>query len=120
MKKRHDNRVFVSHMLECIEQLEVCFAKGKETFQQDKIVRAAVLRFLQEIGECAKDVSAEFRMQHPDIPWKEMAGMRDVLVHDYLGVDMDIVYDVVRNRMPSVKQALMSINVRKNGENHGS
>jgi uncharacterized protein with HEPN domain len=55
---------------------------------------------LSLIGEATKNISKEYRNQYPDIPWREMAGLRDVLIHDYLGVDLKIVWAVVKNELP--------------------
>lgn len=72
----------------------------KPTFPQDETRRRAFVRGLEIIGEATKRVPEDFRTKHPDLPWKQMAGMRDRLIHDYFGVDYEIVWDVVKNHIP--------------------
>lgn len=64
------------------------------------------MRNLQIIGEAAKKVSEETRTAHPAVPWREMTGMRDRVVHDYFGVSLDIVWDVVQNHLPLLREKI--------------
>jgi uncharacterized protein with HEPN domain len=66
------------------------------------MIQDAVIRNLEIIGEAAKALSPEFRSQHPGVPWAGMAGMRDVLIHGYMGVDLKVVWDVVAVRLDSI------------------
>lgn len=75
-------------------------------FIKDEVKTRAFSRSLEIIGEAAKKVSEEFRLSHADIDWKAMAGMRDRLIHDYFGVDYEIVWDVVTNEIPKLKSQL--------------
>jgi uncharacterized protein with HEPN domain len=80
-----------------------------EHFAQDETLRRAFVRSLEIIGEAAKKVPDEFRAQHPNIEWRSMAGMRDRLIHDYFGVDYELVWDVVRNRIPELRRQLAAV-----------
>ncbi len=73
-----------------------------ESFLADPMRQSAVIRQLEVIGEAAKRLSLECRNEHPDIPWKQMAGMRDILIHAYDHVDLDQVYRAVKDTIPLV------------------
>jgi uncharacterized protein with HEPN domain len=72
----------------------------REGLAEDRRTRDAVVRNLEVIGEAAKKLPAETKRSHPEIEWKKIAGLRDILIHDYFGIDMDIVWDVVQNKLP--------------------
>jgi uncharacterized protein with HEPN domain len=72
-------------------------------FKNDENLKRAAVRSLEIIGEASKKVPDEFRKRHPEIDWKNMAGMRDVLIHDYLGVNYEIVWDVIVNHIPELR-----------------
>ncbi|MGE0450571.1 MAG: DUF86 domain-containing protein [Vicinamibacterales bacterium] len=78
-------------------------------FRTDATVQRAFVRSLEIIGEASKKVPAEFRAEHPHVEWRAMAGMRDRLIHDYFGVDYDLVWDVVRNRIPELRRQILAI-----------
>lgn len=80
-----------------------------EHFSHDETLRRAFVRSLEIIGEAAKKVPDAFRAQHPTIEWRSMAGMRDRLIHDYFGVDYELVWDVVRNRIPELRRQLAAV-----------
>jgi uncharacterized protein with HEPN domain len=73
-----------------------------EDFAADKKTVNAVIRSLEVLGEATKHIPESFRKKHPEIPWTKMAGMRDVLIHDYMGVDLRTVWNVVRVRLPEL------------------
>ena len=102
MKK--DDRVFLRHILESIEKIEEFTQKLMESdFSRQVQVQDAVMRRLEIIGEATKNISPGFRARHPSVPWREMARMRDKLTHDYFGVDIVIVWRVVKNELPKLK-----------------
>jgi uncharacterized protein with HEPN domain len=80
-----------------------------EAFMADETPRRAFVRSLEIIGEAAKKVPEDFRASHPAVEWRAMAGMRDRLIHDYFGVDFELVWDVVQTRVPELRNQLTSI-----------
>jgi uncharacterized protein with HEPN domain len=80
-----------------------------DVFAADPTLRRAFVRSLEIIGEAAKHVSEDFRAQHPAVEWRAMAGMRDRLIHDYFGVDFELVWDVVHGRVPQLRAQIAAI-----------
>lgn len=97
-----DDRVYLLHIIESIRSIETYVQPGKSEFFQSKLIQDAVIRNLEIIGEATKKISPELRQRDYDIPWKEMAGLRDVLIHDYFGVDLDIVWNVVKKELSGI------------------
>ena len=87
-----------------------------ETFSENDMAQAAVVRELEIIGEATKRIPDDFRKLHPDITWRKMAGMRDKLNHDYLGVDLELVWEVVSVNLPDLKKRIDKI-LETNGAN---
>lgn len=75
---------------------------GKSTFLTDETLTRAVVRSLEIIGEASKKLPPDFRKSHPQVEWKKIAGTRDILIHDYFGIDWDIVWDIVSNKLPEL------------------
>lgn len=81
----------------------------RERFLTDETLRRAFVRSLEIIGEAVKQIPDDFRQHHTQIEWRKMAGMRDRLIHDYLGVDYELVWDVVINKIPALHKAMNEI-----------
>ena len=97
-------------IVEAIEKI-LAYTKGVrfEEFQLNDEKQDAVLRRILVIGEATKRLSAEFKTIHSQIPWKEIAGMRDIVVHDYNRIDLETIWDVVQNDLPELVQFLNSL-----------
>lgn len=80
-----------------------------DTFASDETLRRAYVRSLEIIGEAVKKVSEDFRAQHSEVAWRAMAGMRDRLIHDYFGVDFELVWDIVQHRIPDLRSQIARI-----------
>lgn len=101
---------YLRHMLdEAVYLQEQSADLSAGDFQTDPTFQRAFVRSLEIIGEAAKHVSEPFRSRYPAVQWRAMAGMRDRMIHDYLGVDYGIVWDVVRNKVPQLRQELERI-----------
>lgn len=101
---------YLDDMKTAIAEIEE-FTSGMDfdAFATDRKTINAVIRSLEVLGEATKHLPASFRRNHSDIPWNKMAGMRDVLVHDYMGVDLKTVWKVIQERLPELKPMLDSI-----------
>lgn len=105
MKKQQE--IFLEHILGSIKWIEN-YTKdlSQDAFEQSVQAQDAVIRRLQIIGEAVKNLPDEFRKAHPEIEWKKVAGMRDVLIHGYFAVDLDIVWDTVKDSLPKLKEQI--------------
>ncbi|MGQ0722271.1 MAG: HepT-like ribonuclease domain-containing protein [Candidatus Eiseniibacteriota bacterium] len=86
-----DDGLYLTHMEECLGRIEEYTAEGRQAFLGSTLIQDAVLRNLQTLAESAKRVGAPLRERHPEVPWRDIAGFRNVVVHDYLGVDLDTI-----------------------------
>ncbi|HSI71785.1 MAG TPA: DUF86 domain-containing protein [Fimbriimonas sp.] len=104
-----DPLIFVGHILDRIERIFDYCADGEEAFHGDPKTQDAVIRSLEVIGEAAKRIPEPFREAHPTVPWRGFARMRDVLIHQYEGVDLLQVWRVVEDVLPEMKKTLSGI-----------
>ena len=107
MKK--DPRVYLAQILERIDRISEYTADGKEAFLADQRTQDAVIRNFEVIGEAAKRISEEYRRKYPTIPWRELAGFRDVLIHQYEGVSVTEVWLIVEKDLNPIRDAIRSM-----------
>ena len=98
-----DDRLYLLHILERCRRIERFIQVGKEGFMESEALQDAVIRNVEVIGEAAKRVSGDSRARMAQIDWKGVCGMRDVLIHDYIGVDLDEVWNVAFLRVPELR-----------------
>ncbi|MCO1601372.1 HepT-like ribonuclease domain-containing protein [Desulfosporosinus nitroreducens] len=104
-----DDKVFLQNILECIVKIETYTNSGKQKFMSSDLIQDAVIRNLEILGEATKRVSQGTKEKHQEIPWRQMAGLRDVLIHDYMGVSLKIVWNVVQNELPQLKTKIIDL-----------
>ncbi len=107
---RRNYEVALQDVLDAISNVaEFVGSKTRDEFSNDKKTLHAVLRNLEVIGEAIKSIPAEVRRRHADVPWKRIGGLRDVLIHQYFGIDVDIVWNIVENKLPELRQQVETI-----------
>ena len=105
-----DYRLFLKDVINAMEAIE-SFVEGMdfEDFVEDDKTSSAVIRKFEIIGEAVKHIPEWVKEKYPDIPWKEMAGMRDRLIHAYFGIDFRLVWDTIKHDVPELKSRLLEI-----------
>jgi len=104
-----DDRVFLQHILDAIYRIQHYTSAGREPFFRNRMVQDAVIRNLEIIGEAVKSLSSDLRQRHPEVPWTQIAGMRDVLIHGYFAVQPERVWNTINSRVPELKTVVESI-----------
>ena len=107
MKK--DQSIYLLHIRDALLKIIEFTANGRNAFFKDAKTQDAVIRNLEIIGEAAKNIHENFRDSNPQVAWKAVAGMRDKLIHDYFGVNLDIVWEVVEKEVPALRQKIESL-----------
>jgi uncharacterized protein with HEPN domain len=100
-----DDAVYLKHILRCISRIEEYSAAGRETFFTSPLIQDGVIRNLQTLAESSQRLSETIKQSWPDVDWKGLAGFRNVLVHDYLGVDLELIYRAVEHDLPRLRKA---------------
>jgi uncharacterized protein with HEPN domain len=102
-----DDRLYLLHIKESLERIEEYVAEGKDAFFNDRKTQDAVLRNLQTLAESSQRLSEPLKASRPDIDWRGIAGLRNILVHDYLGVSLPRVWEIVEMFLPELKAAVV-------------
>lgn len=104
-----DERVYLLHALEAIDAIQRYTVDGRDVFFADPKTQDAVIRNIEVIGQAVKGISEQTRALEPDVPWRQIAGMRDKLIHEYFGVDLALVWDVVERELPVLRPQLAGL-----------
>jgi uncharacterized protein with HEPN domain len=101
-----DDRLYLIHVLERIARIEDYVSGGKDAFLQSSLIQDAVLRNLQTLAESTQRLSEEIKETRADVDWRRIAGFRNVVVHDYLGVDIQYIWRLVEDELPPLKHTI--------------
>ncbi|MDF0591378.1 HepT-like ribonuclease domain-containing protein [Candidatus Methanocrinis natronophilus] len=108
MKK--DPEVFLDHILESIDLIED-YSEGvtESEFIRSSSLQDMIVRRIEIIGEAVKNLPDDLKREHPQIPWRDIAGLRDIVVHQYFGLDLELIWDVVEKDIPQLKPEILRI-----------
>lgn len=98
-----DDRVYFEHILLCIEKIENYTQTDKSLYMESTIIQDAVVRNLQVLAESTQRISDKVKANYPDTEWQAISGFRNILVHDYLGLDLKLIWSVVEKRLPPLR-----------------
>jgi uncharacterized protein with HEPN domain len=104
-----ENSVYLRHILDCIRRIEDDTICGQDEFIASHTYQDAVLRNLQTLAESAQRLSENIKKEHPEVEWQSISAFRNVLVHDYLGIDIDRIWEIVQKDIPKLKSSIQNI-----------
>ncbi len=101
-----NDRLYLQHIHEALDKIASYTQDGQDAFKANSMAQDAVIRNFEIIGEASKQLGDEIKSREPGIPWRSVSGFRDVLIHNYMGVDLDEVWNVVQNHIPALREAI--------------
>ena len=101
-----DDRERLLDIQDAIDSIKKYTVRGKNVFEEDELIQNWVIRHLQILGEAAAKISDDFKERHSDMPWHKIIGMRNILVHDYFDIDIDVVWQIVEKDMHSLEHEI--------------
>ena len=102
-----DFRLYLEDVIEAIAKMHA--GLSLQQFSEDERAVDAVVRNLEVIGEAVKKIPEDVRQKHTGIDWRKIAGLRDILIHEYFGIDVEIIWDIVQNKLPSLEASIRSM-----------
>lgn len=110
MREQKDNLAYISHIRDAIEKItEYVSRHDFDHFRDNEWDQAAVIRYFEIIGEATMRIDTVFKEQHPEIEWRDISDFRNFLIHDYIDVDISIVWDTMTNNIPPLKEKINAI-----------
>jgi len=104
-----DERLYLIHIVECASRIQQYTSEGKDAFMSDGKTQDAVLRNLQILAESTQRISGKLKAAHPEVEWSKIAGLRNILVHDYLGINLVRIWEILQHGLPELKNQAASI-----------
>ncbi len=104
-----DDAVYLRHIMECIRRIEENVASGYDSFLASHTLQDAVLRNLQTLTEATQRISDGLKAAHPNVEWQHIAALRNLLVHNYLGIDLEIIWAIVERDIPELKLTVLKM-----------
>ena len=101
-----DDRLYLTHIIDAADKVCEYTKGGYDDFVHTPMIQDAVIRNFEIIGEAARKVSEQTKQQNQNVPWKAMIGLRNILIHDYTGVDFNRVWDVIENHLPKLQSSV--------------
>ena len=103
-------KAYLKDILDAIRKIENYTRNiSFDDFVVDELIKDGIVRNLEVIGEAVKNIPEDIKDKKPEVEWKKIAGLRDILIHDYFGIDEDIVWDAVKNKLPGLKEKIIEI-----------
>jgi uncharacterized protein with HEPN domain len=109
MPSERDEKLYLVDMRDAVERIIRYTTTGRSAFFADAMIQDAVIRNLEVMGEAVRKISSDTRSAHPEIPWKQIAGTRDRVIHSYFTVDLEIVWEIVETELPPLREHLAAI-----------
>lgn len=104
-----DDSVYLNHIMDSIRRIEENVKEGRERFMASHTLQDAVIRNLQTMAESTQRLSDDLKETHPEIEWYRIAAFRNVLVHDYLGIDIERIWEITQQDVPELKRAILAM-----------
>jgi uncharacterized protein with HEPN domain len=104
-----DDRLYLVHISECIQRIELYTVEGRDTFIANTMIQDAVIRNLQTLAESTQRISNSLKAAHSEVEWHRISAFRNVVVHNYMGIELNRVWDIVKQNLPDLKLQVAAI-----------